>query len=160
MANTWTTLLDAVYPVGSVYISYSTTSPATRFGGTWSAITECFPRFASSDSSAGLTGGNDSITLSLNHNHAMHLNWGSGVVSASGGYSTEQCGLKYGEGDASIPYAPVLVSQSKNVLGSSATAIDPDKGATTLAKAAKPLDTVTFNNMPAYYQVYAWRRTA
>jgi hypothetical protein len=31
-------LLDYIYPVGSVYISVSSTSPATLFGGTWSAF--------------------------------------------------------------------------------------------------------------------------
>ena len=54
MANTWTTLLDAVYPVGAVYQSWSSTSPATLFGGTWTQITEVF---LYADVSAGTTGG-------------------------------------------------------------------------------------------------------
>ena len=61
MANTWTTLLDAVYPVGAVYQSWSSTSPATLFGGTWTQITELF-LYANAE--AGITGG------STKHIHA------------------------------------------------------------------------------------------
>lgn len=35
--STWNTYLNLIYPIGSVYISYTSTSPATRFGGTWAA---------------------------------------------------------------------------------------------------------------------------
>ena len=34
----WISLLDIVYPVGSIYCSVSSTSPASIVGGTWSAI--------------------------------------------------------------------------------------------------------------------------
>ena len=71
MANTWTTLLDAVYPIGSVYSAYTSTSPATRFGGTWSAITERFPYY-----NAGTgTGGSNEHTLTVaqmpSHTHSI-----------------------------------------------------------------------------------------
>lgn len=36
----WINLLDCIYPVGSIYCSVSSTSPASIVGGTWSAITE------------------------------------------------------------------------------------------------------------------------
>lgn len=32
-------LIDIIYPVGSVYISFHSTSPAFSIGGTWSQIT-------------------------------------------------------------------------------------------------------------------------
>lgn len=63
--NNWTLLLDetnaldVVYPIGSVYISYVSTSPAELFGGTWTAITGVFPYF-----NAGTgTGGSNTHTL-------------------------------------------------------------------------------------------------
>jgi hypothetical protein len=33
----WANILDLVYPVGAIYMSVVNTSPATLFGGTWSA---------------------------------------------------------------------------------------------------------------------------
>ena len=67
-------------PVGYVYISYSSTSPASLFGGSWVAITGRFPYF-----NAGTgQGGSNSHTLSVNeipsHNHSIHMRvgWGSG----------------------------------------------------------------------------------
>ena len=61
-----------IHPVGSVYISWSSTSPASLFGGSWVAITGRFPYF-----NAGTgTGGSNSHTLSINempsHNHETH----------------------------------------------------------------------------------------
>lgn len=50
--------LDA-WPVGSVYASYSSTSPASRFGGSWSRISGYFPYYGSGTS----TGGSNSIKL-------------------------------------------------------------------------------------------------
>lgn len=67
-------------PVGYVYISWSSTSPASMFGGTWAAITGRFPYFNAGTS----TGGSNSHTLSINempsHNHSIHMRvgWGSG----------------------------------------------------------------------------------
>lgn len=49
------------YPVGSVYTSYVSTSPASRFGGTWTAITGRFPYY-----NAGTgTGGSNTHTLTM-----------------------------------------------------------------------------------------------
>lgn len=35
-------LMDVIYPVNSVYISVSNTSPAASIGGTWSCINDKF----------------------------------------------------------------------------------------------------------------------
>ena len=39
MANTFSSLLDLVYPVGSWYFSSASTSPSSLFGGNWTANT-------------------------------------------------------------------------------------------------------------------------
>lgn len=66
-------ILDFVYPVGSVYISYSHVSPATLFGGTWERIENAFLWAVGADGTIGQTGGEKTHTLTLNeipsHNH-------------------------------------------------------------------------------------------
>lgn len=51
------TFLDAIYPVGSIYLSTASTDPATFLGGTWSRIQGRFLLGASSTYPAGSTGG-------------------------------------------------------------------------------------------------------
>lgn len=133
MANTWTTLLDAVYPVGSVYISYSTTSPATRFGGTWSAITG-FPWLHSS-TTPGTTGGEETHTLSVSempsHSHQGDDGgqWNIEVApNAEGGYIAHPGWATNG------PWT----ENSKTWIGGSQS----------------------HNNLPPYYVLRGWRRTA
>lgn len=68
-----------MYPVGAVYISWSSTSPASLFGGSWVAITGRFPYFNAGTSQ----GGSNSHTLSINemprHIHQLHVaTWSSG----------------------------------------------------------------------------------
>lgn len=82
MANTWTTLLDVVYPVGSVYITGSTTSPASTFGGTWSQVKSGLIGCAGSTGLAAnlSTGGNSTISVSQlpRHSHTVtgsRVNW-------------------------------------------------------------------------------------
>lgn len=38
--STWTNILDLVYPVGSLYQSVNSSSPASLFGGTWTRYTD------------------------------------------------------------------------------------------------------------------------
>ena len=42
ITNLKSTLLDMFYPIGSIYTSMSSTSPATLFGGTWEQKTDIF----------------------------------------------------------------------------------------------------------------------
>ena len=65
------TLLD-IYPVGSIYMSVNSTSPATLFGGTWAAIENTFLVAAGSSYTAGSTGGAATHTHSTpNHTHTI-----------------------------------------------------------------------------------------
>lgn len=66
-------ILDYIYPVGSVYISYSHVSPATMFGGTWERIKNAFLWAVDENGEIGLTGGEKTHTLTANelpkHSH-------------------------------------------------------------------------------------------
>lgn len=57
-------LLSMVYPVGSVYMSVNSTSPASFLGGTWQRIQDRFLLAAGSTYTAGATGGSATHTPS------------------------------------------------------------------------------------------------
>lgn len=73
--------LDAVYPVGSIYMSVKATNPGTLFGGTWVAIAQgrCLVGVNTSDNdfkTPEKTGGEKTIVLKAsqlpNHNHLFY----------------------------------------------------------------------------------------
>ena len=73
--------LDAVYPVGSIYMSVKSTNPGTLFGGTWVAIAQgrCLVGVNTSDNdfkTPEKTGGEKTVVLKAsqlpNHNHLFY----------------------------------------------------------------------------------------
>ena len=68
-------LLDLVYPIGAIYISATSTSPATLFGGTWTQIGGKFLLSADETYEAGTTGGSATVTLETanlpSHTHSV-----------------------------------------------------------------------------------------
>lgn len=90
--TTLTQALQVVYPVGAIYMSTSSTSPATLFGGTWERITGKF-LLGVTDSATntgysqattktgGVTGG--SVTLGSNHIPRHSHSIGQNVISGS-----------------------------------------------------------------------------
>lgn len=72
--------LDSVYPVGVIYISMNTISPAKLFGGTWEQIKGQFLLAASDIYTAGTTGGEATHTLTIiempKHKHYFRAGWG------------------------------------------------------------------------------------
>lgn len=124
--------LLSVYPVGSVYISYTSTSPASRFGGSWSAITGRFPYF-----NAGTgTGGSNTHTLSISqmpaHQHASYTRKASDEAK---GYALTYNGNGF---------------MDRCMISGTST-----QGMTTWVGGGG-----SHNNMPQYQSFYAWRRTA
>ena len=75
---------DQIYPVGAIYMSTVSTSPATLFGvGTWEQIQNRFLLGAGSSYSAGSTGGSATVTLTTNEIPA-HSHWEQGVYHTDG----------------------------------------------------------------------------
>lgn len=122
----------AAYPVGAVYISYVSTSPASLFGGSWTAITGRFPYFNAGTS----TGGSNTHTLSKNEipSHVHDSPRPQTVNSYNNG------GGVYG---SALTGAWAIGGQYGVILYTGGTG----GGA-------------AHNNMPAYQTLYAWRRTA
>ena len=128
-----TTILKKAYPVGAIYISTVSTSPATLFGfGTWTQITDRFLLAAGSTYKAGATGGSATHTLTVNqipaHQHAT-MEYQSGRTGTSGGSAD------------GIQWSTALTGTWKLSTG------ETGGGA-------------AHNNMPPYLVVYAWKRTA
>ena len=136
-----TALVNLVYPVGSIYMSTNSTSPASLFGGTWEQIKDRFLLCCGNTYSAGATGGEATHKLTINEmpSHGHDLVYGSkdsnsGVVISyyDGGYnslSIENWAWRESGVRQNI-YA-------RNEGGSQA-----------------------HNNMPPYLAVYVWKRTA
>lgn len=125
-------VLRGIYPVGAVYISYNSTSPASLFGGSWTPITGRFPYFNAGTS----TGGSNTHTLSKNEipSHVHDSPRPQTVNSYNNG------GSVYG---SALTGAWAIGGQYGGILYTGGTG----GGA-------------AHNNMPAYQTLYAWRRTA
>lgn len=124
--------LEAVYPVGAIYLSTVATSPSTLFGfGTWEQIQDRFLLAAGSTYAAGATGGEATHTLTVeempSHNHTM-----TNRSAAAANYYN----------------APPRSAESGTTNTGISTVIDYTGG-------DQP-----HNNMPPYLAVYVWQRTA
>ncbi|WP_101720759.1 phage baseplate protein [Eggerthella timonensis] len=150
------------YPVGAVYISYVSTSPASLFGGTWTAITGRFPYF----NAGTATGGSNTHTLTVaqmpSHTHTgstnrdgAHDHWfgldkdAAYSTASSSGYSVHSDGKHTTSG-----YSGTWV-KTANPYDTDVPAIHAHAFTTKAAGGG-----AAHNNMPAYQTLYAWRRTA
>ena len=135
-------IMLVLYPVGAVYISVNSTSPASLFGGEWTQINGRFligtgaPELNDDGTSpgsynfaAGSKGGEANHTLTVNEmpNHA-HAS-GRGYLNVAGGTDKQALSNQYLSGD---DYS----GNSTSYIGGGAA----------------------HNNMPPYLAVYMWKR--
>ena len=150
-------LLNAVYPVGAIYLSTVSTSPAALFGGTWTRITGRFLLAATDGGSsgasqaAGNTGGAAEVTLTANQS-------GQPALTISGGGHTHTVSSNVG-----AFYATGSTRNGYNAGGTSSGNLSPGIAANTgthshTVSAANA--TEAHNNMPPWLAVYMWKRTA
>jgi hypothetical protein len=110
-------LLDYIYPVGSIYISYSHVNPSTLFGGTWVRLSGGFLWASQDGDTIGQTGGEKTVTLTTNqipkHNHGgTYTNAGSATKThtwlTSGGSSMAYDTVDAGGGQAHNNMPPYI----------------------------------------------------
>lgn len=133
---------DALYPVGSIYMNYSSsTNPATLLGfGSWTQFSRgrvlVGQAYSGTFATAGSTGGAETHTLTIaempSHNHNGQLNVDTGGRFGIGGSNTT------GKG--------VATNGVNNVYNNSVQ-IPPQGGGG------------AHNNLQPYLVVYMWRRT-
>lgn len=80
--------IDKIYPVGSIYMSMSLTSPSSLFGGTWQRIQSRYLMASDSTYKAGETGGNnDAIVVSHSHSASSEVDGGHSHKISGGSHS-------------------------------------------------------------------------
>lgn len=148
---TWEEIQLVSFPVGAIYMSYTSTSPASFIGGSWTQIQGRFLLAAGSGYTATNTGGEATHTLTVDeiakHNHAMYVYNGGNFTS------TYKMGL--------------MTNDNHNLITGYGDVIRADKLTGTSHRdneGERPIDytggNTAHNNMPPYLVVYIWRRTA
>ena len=112
----FTNLLTAMFPVGSVYLSTTSTSPSSTIGGTWTQVKGATLAATGANSFAGGASYGGSLRISINqipsHNHFiyMHMPSGSntdaqsGIEYVSGGTENTRMIGDVGGGQNYLPY--------------------------------------------------------
>ena len=136
-------LLDLVYPVGSIYLAYNHTSPASLFGGTWTRIENQFLWAVSDGGNIGITGGSSTHTLT---EREMPSHYHDGITT-DGLLNTHRMIYRNATSPASGTGAYWSIQQTTSPDSTGARTVPTGGGA-------------AHNNMPPYIQVSVWRRTA
>lgn len=93
-------LLNAIYPVGSIYLAYNHTDPATLFGGTWVRIENTFLWAVDSKGTIGQTGGEKTHTLTVDelpsHSHGSVYSQHASGTKDKAWYTTAGSSVAYG----------------------------------------------------------------
>ena len=138
LAKQW----EKIYPVGSIYISANSTSPAELFGGTWEQIKDRFLLAAGDAYMAGSMGGEAQHTLTKDempsHRHSSNSYLDGYANSGIIGKDQFCTWVNYGTHDNNEPKFGESGAIRTSWVGGS-----------------KP-----HNNMPPYIAVYMWKRVA
>lgn len=178
LATIKSTLLNASFPLGAIYMSVNSTNPGELFGGVWEALENKFLLGASSSYPVGSTGGEVNHTLTISempiHNHQNTSSATASQVShshklqSSTNYSTNCNGLARSSTEIGGGFYQIgaVANNNGDEIYCSKAGNERD-----YVESATPEITVTptviiaeagggnpHNNMPPYLAVYMWKR--
>ncbi len=149
-------ILNRVYPVGSVYISFVYNSPANFIGGVWEQLTDAF--LYASTSNIGIRGGEASHKLTVNElpSHQHKIPKLEGSTGTAGEHSH-----KYGSSrDLAAPGSNHGTAFQAEGYDTGASGAHQHSVTTNESYTGYTGGTAAHNNMPPYIIVYMWKRTA
>lgn len=142
----------AAYPVGAIYISTVSTSPASLFGGTWEQIKDRFLYSVGDTAFAGQQGGEISHTLTVNEMPAHYH-----ILGHTGGHTAYSVTWGNMYASVEIPSATAVAHTPGQALtGTNSLGVFQDEDHVT----ANSGGGLAHNNMPPYLTVYMWQRVA
>lgn len=150
----WISLLDVIYPVGSLYMSISSISPASIVGGTWSAVTAGATLLAAGSGFASNSyGGNLQIQRNQMPSHKHYIDGrsephtnpaGNAYVTLMPSWTTDEIGRIAFTSSSSGRYTVMASTDANQINNVSQTALDGDGE----------------DYHPYGYNIYIWVRTA
>lgn len=140
VVTTSSVLLNKVYPVGSMFLSISSTSPASFLGGSWELLgADAYFKIVTAN--AGQLGGVSNHTISIS-NMPSH----SHKIASSNSYSNDIIGYGYNANSQGVGGTKTNKTVSYYTNDRSGHQVIQDTGGGTAY-------------YPYYYGVYAWKRT-
>ncbi|MEE0357818.1 MAG: hypothetical protein UDN31_09500, partial [Phascolarctobacterium succinatutens] len=171
-------IVDIIYPVGSLYWSKNPTNPATLFGGTWTQIKDKFILAAGDSYAQGATGGASTVTLTTAqmpmhthgastdtagaHNHtrgSMEITGGmawSNLTSLQGAFYQGKYQPSYGAANVHDDWKGIDFAASRSWSG--ATSYNGYHSHPVTVDNSGNGE--SHENMPPYVTYYCWERTA
>jgi hypothetical protein len=146
-------MLNAIYPIGSIYMTVNNVSPASFLGGAWTQLTDRFLVGAGSSYSVNSTGGSSTHT----HKYGIQVStyYGETTLAAS---ATGSTGLLSYNSSGSV--SGVITSRTSK--GNITTIVNKSTTTTskevTAAHYAVQSNTSPTSTLPPYLAVYMWKR--
>lgn len=168
--------VQGIFPVGAIYMSTSSTSPASLFGGTWTQLKDRFLVGTGDTYSNGATGGAASASHSHtvnSHNHSVpgvsHSHTNGSLMccltfDAQTGIATRWTTSRGGYTATGLKKATQVVNNNSS-WWSETTEVNGTTAATTPAgttsgNSSPGTNSQTVATIPPYLAVYMWKRTA
>lgn len=131
-------LLDSVWPIGSIYLSVDATNPSEKLGGTWEVFAQGQMLLGfSATHDIGSTGGEETHALTTDEMPRHRHSYTDRYKSYYSTYKCERAGVRPLSG-YSVPSSTVNSSENTGYKG----------------------DGAAHNNMPPFITVGIWRRIA